>query len=83
MKRRLRDTFSGWDDIWPTAGEPGLVNSHEPTRFCIAPRGRTWEVFRDTRFWGTFVTVAEARDCVRGEMQRLFAGGGAAELRFA
>ncbi len=83
MKRPSRARFPGWDDIWPTVGEPGLIATPDPVRFCIAPRGRTWEVLRDARFWGTFSTMTEARDCVRDEMQRLFSGGSAAELRIA
>ena len=83
MKKPLRARFPGWDDLWPTAGEPGVINANDPVRFFIAPRGQTWEVFRNARFWGTFITKTEARDCVRDEMQRLFTGGAAAELRFA
>ncbi len=83
MRKPLRSWAPGWDDIWPTVGEPDLKHSHEPVRFCIAPRGQTWEVLRNTRFWGTFGTRGEASTCVRDEMQRLFTGGAAAQLRFA
>ncbi len=83
MRKPLHTRFPGWDDLFPTVGEPGVVNANAPTRFYVMPRGRTWEVFRNSQFWGTFTSKVEARDCVRTEMQRLFSSGAAADLRFA
>lgn len=71
-----------WDAIWPTVDEPGLVYENIPVRFQIAPRGQSFEVFRDTCFWGIFRSRTEAHDCVRDAMQQIFCGGGSAQVRF-
>ncbi|EGF90835.1 hypothetical protein ABI_22460 [Asticcacaulis biprosthecium C19] len=72
-----------WDDIWPTHAETDLVYENVPVRFHIAARGQSWEVFRDTCFWGIFRSRTEAQECVRDAMQQIFCGGGSAQVRFA
>lgn len=72
-----------WDDIWPTLGEPGLARENIPVRFSIAPRGHSWEVLRNTAFWGIFRCREEALTCVRTAMQQIFETGASAQLRFA
>ena len=71
-----------WDDIWPTAGEPDLRHEHVPVRFRILPRGASFEVFRNTAFWGIFQSRVEADNSVRAAMIEIFSGGGAAQVRF-
>ncbi len=73
----------GWDDIWPTAGETGLVHENVPVRFRITPRGPNWEVFRNTAFWGIFQSRSEADTSVRAAMGEIFSLGGAAQVHFA
>ncbi|ESQ82129.1 hypothetical protein AEAC466_18505 [Asticcacaulis sp. AC466] len=80
MPRITLHAASRWDDLWPTYGEPDLANANVPVRFSIAPRGDSWEVFRNMRFWGIFLSRTEARDTVRREMHQIFSGGGAAEV---
>ena len=82
MTHKLSAATLSLDDIWPTAGETDLVYQHVPVRFRILPRGSAWEVFRDKAFWGIFSSCAEANDSVRTAMVDIFAGGGAAQLRF-
>jgi hypothetical protein len=72
----------GWDDIWPTAGEAGLANENVPVRFRILPRGTSWEVFRNSAFWGIFQSRAEANSHVRVAMSEIFSLGGSAQMRF-
>lgn len=82
MTHKLSAAMLGWDDIWPTAGETDLVYENIPVRFRIMPRGTAWEVFRGKAFWGIFSSCTEANDTVRAAMIDIFAGGGAAQLRF-
>ncbi len=82
MTYKLSAAILGWDDIWPTAGETNLIYENVPVRFRILPRGRSWEVFRGAQFWGIFSSRIEADDRVRAAMIDIFAGGGAAQLRF-
>ncbi len=69
-----------WDDLWPTVGEPDLINANTPVRFTIAPRGASWEVFRNTRFWGVYIDRHEALANVRSAIQSIYSDGGAAQL---
>lgn len=72
----------GWDDIWPTAGEPGLANENVPVRFRIHSRGASWEVFRNATFWGIFQSRSEADTTVRRAMDEIFSLGGSTQVRF-
>ena len=83
MSKPLVPAIDMWDDIWPTVGEPGLACENIPVRFHIAPRGQSWEVFRNAAFWGIFRCRTEARACVQDAMQRLFESGASAQMRFA
>jgi hypothetical protein len=69
-----------WDDLWPTVGEPGLVNENVPVRFEIRKRDDLWEVLRNGRLAGGYVSHAGALDAVQSAIQTVFTGGGAAEL---
>lgn len=69
-----------WDDLWPTFGEPGLVNENIPVRFEIRRRDELWEVMRNGRLIGAYISHAGALDAVQSAIQLVFSGGGAAEL---
>lgn len=82
MTHKLSSAILGWDDLWPTAGETGLVHENVPVRFRILLRRSGWEVFRGKAFWGIFQTRAEADTSVHIAMTQIFAQGGAAQVRF-
>ncbi|MGN6363661.1 hypothetical protein [Asticcacaulis taihuensis] len=82
MRQKFSLAAPRWDDIWPTVGETGLMYSIAPVRFRILPRGATWEVFRNTAFWGVFQSRTEADNSVREAMLGIFTAGGAAQVRF-
>jgi len=82
MTHKISLALLCWDDLWPTAGETGLVHENVPVRFRILSRAAGWEVFRGKAFWGIFSSRKDADDCVRAAMLQIFAGGGAAQVRF-
>jgi len=82
MTNKLSFPIFGWDDLWPTAGEVGLVHENVPVRFRILPRGSSWEVLRGRNFWGIFQTRGAADESVRAAMIEIFSVGGAAQVRF-
>ncbi len=69
-----------WDDLWPTSGEAGLLNENVPVRFEIRRRDDMWEVLRDGRLSGGYISHAGALEAVQSAIQEVFSGGGAAEL---
>jgi len=69
-----------WDKLWPTVGEDNLVNQNVPVRFEILPRDDLWEVTRDHRLIGGFVSRAGALEAAHAEIQSVFEAGGSAEL---
>lgn len=82
MTHKLSLAALRWDDIWPTAGETGLKHQVVPVRFCILPRGKSWQVSRNAAFWGVFQSRTEADNSVRQAMLAIFTAGGAAQVRF-
>ena len=71
---------SRWDDLWPTSGENSILNGNIPVRFEIRPRDDLWEVFRNGRLKGGYVSRSGALDAAHSAMQEVFEGGGCAEL---
>lgn len=69
-----------WDDLWPTSGEPGILNENVPVRFEIRHRDDMWEVIRDGRLAGAYISQAGALEAVQSAIHAVFCGGGAAEL---
>ncbi len=71
---------SQWDDVWPTAGETGLAHENVPVRFDIRLRDDLWEVLRDGRLIGGYVSQKGALEAAHLAMQEVFCTGGSAEL---
>ena len=69
-----------WDDLWPTAGEANLANENVPVRFVVQHRDDLWEVLRDGRLIGGFVSQKGALETAHLAMQEVFCTGGSAEL---
>ena len=69
-----------WDDLWPTSGEAGLLNENVPVRFDIRQRDDMWEVLRDGRLVGGYISHTGAMDAVQAAIQVVFSEGGSAEL---
>lgn len=72
--------ISKWDDLWPTAGEDNLANVNIPVRFEIRLRDDLWEVLRDGRLCGGYVSRSGALEAAQQAMQAVWEGGNAAEL---
>jgi hypothetical protein len=69
-----------WDDLWPTRGEDNLANENFPVRFEMRPREDLWEVLRDGRLIGGYVSRSGALEAAHAAMQSVFESGRAAEL---
>ena len=69
-----------WDDLWPTFGESHLVRENVPVRFKIRLRDDMWEVIRDGRLSGGYISRAGALEATRAAIHAVFCRGGAAEL---
>ena len=72
--------ISLWDDLWPTAGEANLANENVAVLFVVQHRDDMWEVLRDGRLIGGFVSQKGALEAAHQAMQEVFCAGGAAEL---
>lgn len=81
MKLRNLSRIALWDDLWPTFGEQGLAQENIPVRFKIRQDGDLWEVTRDGRPSGGYISHAGALAAARIAIQGVFRSGGAAELR--
>lgn len=69
-----------WDDLWPTAGETDLANENVAVLFVVQQRDDLWEVLRDGRLMGGFVSQKGALEAAHEAMQQVFCTGGSAEL---
>lgn len=69
-----------WDDLWPTEGEKNLQNENVPVRFRVRRCDDLWEVLRDGRLAGGYVSKAGALEAVQEAIQEVFSAGGSAEL---
>ena len=69
-----------WDDLWPTSGEAGLLNENVPVRFEIRQRDDLWEVVRDGRLVGGYISQAGALEATQNAIHAVFCGGGSAEM---
>lgn len=69
-----------WDALWPTAGEANLLNENVPVRFVVRQRDDLWEVLRDGRLIGGFISQSGALETAHLAMQDVFCVGGSAEL---
>lgn len=69
-----------WDDLWPTSGETGLVNENVPVRFEIRQRDDMWEVIRNGRLAGGYISRDGAVEAAQSAIHAVFCDGGAAEL---
>jgi hypothetical protein len=69
-----------WDDLWPTSGEANLLNENIPVRFEITKRDDLWELTRNGRLNGGFVSQTGALQAAHAAMQDIFCAGGSAEL---
>ncbi len=69
-----------WDDLWPTAGESQLLNENVLVRFEIHRRDDMWEVFRDGRLSGGYISQKTALEAAQAAIHDVFCGGGSAEL---
>lgn len=70
-----------WDDLWPTSGEDNLRRENVPVRFDVRPRDDLWEVLRDGRLIGGYVSRAGALEAAQRAVHAIFCVGGSAELR--
>ncbi len=71
---------SRWDDLWPTHGEINLVNENVPVRFEVRQGDELWEVLRNGRLFGGYVSRAGALEAAQIAVHDVFCGGGSAEL---
>ncbi len=69
-----------WDDLWPTAGEANLANENVAVLFVVQHRDDMWEVLRDGRLIGGFVSQRGALEAAHEAVQQVFCAGGSAEL---
>jgi len=72
-----------WDDLWPTQGEDGLANENVPVRFEVRKGDELWEVLRNGRLIGGYVSQAGALEAAQIAVHDVFSAGGAAELKAA
>ena len=72
--------MSLWDDLWPTSGEPNLSHENVPVRFRVQQRDDLWEVLREGRLIGGYVSQKGALEAAHLAMQEIFCAGGSAEL---
>lgn len=72
--------ISLWDDLWPTAGEANLANENLAVLFVVQQHDDLWEVLRDGRLVGGFVSQKGALEAAHQGMQEVFCTGGSAEL---
>ncbi len=77
---RSIEPMDSWHAFWPTLGETGLRRENVPVRFNIKPREDLWEILKDGKLMGGYVSQTGALDAVRSAMQRVFSTGGSAEL---
>ena len=70
-----------WDDLWPTAGEDNLRQENVPVQFEVRPRDDLWEVTRDGRLLGGYVSRTGALEAAQRAVHAIFCVGGSAELR--
>lgn len=69
-----------WDDLWPTSGEGQLLNENVPVRFEIHKRDDMWEVLRDGRLCGGYISQEGALESAQTAIHDIFCTGGSAEL---
>ncbi len=69
-----------WHEFWPTLGETGLRSENVPVRFKIKAREDLWEILKDDKLGGGYVSHPGALEAVRSAIQRVFSTGGSAEL---
>ncbi len=69
-----------WDDLWPTSGEPGVLNENVPVRFEVRCRDNMWEVLCNGRLAGGYISQAGALEAAQTAIHAVFCSGGAAEL---
>ncbi|WP_157139081.1 hypothetical protein [Asticcacaulis biprosthecium] len=69
-----------WDDLWPTSGEVGLKNENVPVRFELRQRDDMWEVIRNGRLVGGYVSHTGALEAAQQAILAVFTVGGSAEL---
>lgn len=70
-----------WDDLWPTSGEDNLRRENVPVHFEIRPRDDMWEVLRDGRLIGGYISRTGALEAAQRAVHAIFCVGGSAELR--
>ena len=78
---QVPEAVSRWDDLWPTHGEINLVNENVPVRFEVRQGDELWEVTRNGRLFGGYVSRAGALEAAQLAVHDVFCGGGSAELR--
>ena len=76
----IPEVVSRWDDLWPTQGEINLVNENVPVRFEVRQGDELWEVMRNGRLFGGYVSRAGALEAAQMAVHDVFCGGGSAEL---
>ena len=77
---QVSEQVSRWDDLWPTHGEINLVNENVPVRFEVRQGDDLWEVLRNGRLFGGYVSRAGALEAAQMAVHDIFCGGGSAEL---
>lgn len=68
------------DDLWPPAGEANLANENLAVLFVVQQRDDMWEVLRDGRLIGGFVSQKGALEAAHQAIQEVFCTGGSAKL---
>jgi hypothetical protein len=69
-----------WDDLWPTSGEDQLLNENVPVRFEILQRDDMWEVLRNGKLCGGYISRKNALEAAHNAIHDIFCNGGSAEL---
>lgn len=69
-----------WDDLWPTSGEDQLLNENVPVKFEILQRDDMWEVLRNGKLCGGYISQKNALDVAHNAIHDIFCNGGSAEL---
>jgi hypothetical protein len=77
---QLPPEVSRWDDLWPTRGEINLVNENVPVRFEVRLGDELWEVLRNGRLFGGYVSRAGALESAQMAVHDVFCSGASAEL---
>jgi len=72
--------IASWHELWPTLGETGLRNENIPVQFKVKAREDLWEILRDGKLVGGYVSRMGALEAARSAIQRVFSSGGSAEL---